>query len=293
MIPFGIENTKNSKYPLFDLPVDFVVYDKITADILNLYGKFPCKIRCCVFAYLIEGEASATINLWKYTIKKGDFVIIMPGSFIQIDKVSNDIRIGIMAFSSSFLKTVNFWKSMSPLMITVFKKPILTLDENLGEIYGEAIGLLTRASLLNTDIISPHIAADVMKIIIESLSEAMQRNMVKSNDRTHSSRDHEILSEFLQLAFENYREEHKISFYAHEANLTLSHFCNVISKASGMTPQEIIMNLIIMDAKTQLRGSDATVSSIAASLGFPTPTTFNRYFRTYTQMTPQEYRNSK
>ena len=101
-----------------------------------------------------------------------------------------------------------------------------------------------------------------------------------------------MLSEFLQLAFENYREEHKISFYAHEVNLTLSHFCNVISKTTGMTPQEIIMNMIIMDAKTQLKGTQAPVSKIALSLGFPTPTTFTRYFRTYTGMTPQEYRNS-
>ena len=59
-----------------------------------------------------------------------------------------------------------------------------------------------------------------------------------------------------------------------------------------MTPQEIIMNMIIMDAKTQLKGTPTPVSKIALSLGFPTPTTFTRYFRTYTGMTPQEYRNS-
>lgn len=130
-----------------------------------------------------------------------------------------------------------------------------------------------------------------MGILVESLSESLS-NQTIANKRENQSRDHVVLSEFLQLAFENYREEHKISFYAHEVNLTLSHFCNVISKTTGMTPQEIIMNMIIMDAKTQLKGSDATVSKIAASLGFPTPTTFTRYFRTYTGMTPQEYRNS-
>ena len=130
-----------------------------------------------------------------------------------------------------------------------------------------------------------------MGILVESLSESLS-NQTIANKRENQSRDHVILSEFLQLAFENYREEHKISFYAHEVNLTLSHFCNVISKTTVMTPQEIIMNMIIMDAKTQLKGSDATVSKIAASLGFPTPTTFTRYFRTYTGMTPQEYRNS-
>ena len=76
----------------------------------------------------------------------------------------------------------------------------------------------------------------------------------------------------MQLALENYRTEHKISFYAHEASLTLSHFCNVISKTTGMTAQHIIMNLIIMDAKNQLKSTDLPVKEIAQTLGF-TPTT--------------------
>ena len=59
-----------------------------------------------------------------------------------------------------------------------------------------------------------------------------------------------------------------------------------------MTPQEIIMNMIIKDAKTQLKATKMPIADIATSLGFPTPTTFTRYFRTYTGITPQEYRNS-
>ena len=47
-----------------------------------------------------------------------------------------------------------------------------------------------------------------------------------------------------------------------------------------------------MDAKSQLKDSDAQVKEIAKSLGFKTPTTFNRYFKTYTGITPQEYRNT-
>ena len=54
----------------------------------------------------------------------------------------------------------------------------------------------------------------------------------------------------------------------------------------------LIMNLIIMDAKTQLKRTSHTAARISASLNFSTPTSFNRYFRKYTGMTPQEYRKS-
>lgn len=285
-----IDETK--KLPQFDLPTEFIVYNNITASLLNFYGKFPCKIEACIFAFCVKGKVNATVNLWEYEIKQNDFIVLLPGSFIQISKVSEDAQLSFAGFSSAFLQSVNFWKTISSLLMPVFKNPILTLHSQLASIYSESFSLLTRASQLPESLLSTNIIKSVLDLFVESLSEALKKNLVQQ-ENTPSTREQKVLSEFLQLAFENYRYEHKISFYAHEVNLTLSHFCNVISKTTGMTPQEIIMHLIIMDAKTQLKGTDSTVTKIATTLGFTTPTTFNRYFRTYTGQTPQEYRNSK
>lgn len=279
------------KMPLFDLPIDFIVYDNINIDILNNYAKFPCKIQACIFAYVNQGTVKSSINLWEFEVKALDFVVIMPGTFIQIHEVSPDTKISFIGFSSKFLTNINFMRSMSKFMMPLFRNPVLKLDSEIGPIYSDAMSLLARASRIDKIVISHQTIRNIMGIFVDTLSEALSQHVV-SNKRDNQTREHTILSEFLQLAFENYRDEHKISFYAHEINLTLSHFCNVISRATGMTPQEIIMNMIIMDAKTQLKSSDLTVSKIALSLGFPTPTTFNRYFRKYTGMTPQEYRNS-
>ena len=283
---------KGEQLPLFDLPVDYLVYDNVNMDILSNYTQFPCRIQCGVLAYLNQGCVKSTINLWDYEVRHSNFVVVMPGTFIQIREISPDTRISFIGFSSKFMQSVNFLKSMSKIMMPPFRNPVLELEPAISELYGDAMSLLARAGRLGNDSpITPTVIKSIMDIFVESISAIIAKQKV-SDKREGQSREHAVLSEFLQLAFENYREEHKISFYAHEVNLTLSHFCNVISKTTGMTPQEIIMNMIIMDAKTQLKGSDATVSRIAASLGFPTPTTFTRYFRTYTGMTPQEYRNS-
>ena len=150
---------------------------------------------------------------------------------------------------------------------------------------------MTRVNDYSTAFQAGSIAQNAMALTIDILSNAIKSHRLRS-DRRPTTREQEIVAQFLQIAFENYREEHRISFYAHEANLTLSHFCNVISKSIGMTPQEVIMNLIIMDAKTQLKRTSHTAARISASLNFSTPTSFNRYFRKYTGMTPQEYRKS-
>lgn len=286
-----LEIDKSQKLPQFDLPVDFMVYDNVTSNLLNFYGKFPCKIDAFILAFIVKGKVKVTINLWEYEVKTNDFIILIPGTFIQIHEVSDDTQISFAGFSSKFLNTMNFWRIMSTLLMPIFKNPVLSMKSDLAHIYGDALSLLTRASELTETIISPNIIKGILTLFIDSVSESLKNNLAIQKD-TPSTREQNIVAEFLQLAFENYREEHKISFYAHEINLTLSHFCNVISKTTGMTPQEIIMHLIIMDAKTQLKGTDASVTKIASTLGFATPTTFNRYFRTYTGMTPQEYRFS-
>ncbi len=284
--------TPDNNMPLFDIPGDFIVLDDITGDLLKFYAQFPCKLETCVFTYITSGSVSATINLWDYNLSANDLVVIVPGTFIQIKEVSPDLKISVAAYSSAFVKNLNLWKSLSPIISQIFSKPIFHLSEELGILLSDIISLIRRANSTKPDLISPNMAHHVMNIIIETIVQGLNANLA-SCDKTNNTREQQILHEFLQLVFENYREQHKISFYAREVNLTLSHFCNVISKTTGMTAQEIIMNMIIMDAKTQLKATRAQVSNIAYSLGFSTPTTFTRYFRTYTGMTPQEYRNSK
>ena len=279
------------KLPQFDLPVDIIVYDNVHADLLKCYASFPCKIEACIFCYVVSGNVTVTINLWDYEIRAHDFVVIMPGSFLQIKAVSNDLQVAFEGFSSAFLKHMNFWKMLSPIMLQVFQSPVFSLEPELADIFRDIFSVMTRINDYSSAFQAGSIAQNAMALTIDILSNAIKSHRLRG-DRRPTTREQEIVAQFLQIAFENYREEHRISFYAQEANLTLSHFCNVISKSIGMTPQEVIMNLIIMDAKTQLKRTSHTAARISASLNFSTPTSFNRYFRKYTGMTPQEYRKS-
>ena len=252
----------------FDVSADFVVYENIGSDLMGYYSRFPCKLESCCLCYVVRGNLKATINLGTFNIVANDFVVLMPGGFLQIHEMSDDT------------------------LISFVKSPVFSLDTDMGNFYRDSFSIMTRVSKFDPSFMTHSIAQSALVVAIDMLSNAISHNMVKGASLKNSSRDQTIVGEFVQLALENYRSEHKISFYAHEASLTLSHFCNVISKTTGMTAQQIIMNLIIMDAKTQLINTDFPVQAIAHTLGFTSPTTFNRYFKTYTGMTPQEYRNS-
>lgn len=283
-------NPTQETLPKFDLPVPFIAGDYITAEILNLYQPAPCRIEACIFALCAKGSIRVHINLKEYLIKENDIVVLAPGSFIQVHESSPDCQVGFIGFSAGIMKESGFQKNLSPYMPLLLDKPVLPLAPPDAGLCRDAAALLARVQERRDISLDHRMLGHIMGLFTESIRLLYDRQADEKG--TYRTRDREILGEFLQLAFENYREEHKVLFYAQAAGLTLSHFCSVISRTSGQTAQEILKSLIIIDAKAQLRNTKATVTQIAYSLGFHTPTTFNRYFRTYTGTTPQEYRNN-
>lgn len=275
--------------PKVDLPVELLVDDRIDALILNMYNKCPCRIKAAVFVLCISGEVDVTINLKKYTISANDFVTLLPDSFIQIHCASDDTRICFLGFSSQFITQIHFWKKISDFFVLLMNRPIINLSNKKVQIYSDAFSIMSRIGEEGCVTLTPALTQPIADFFLQVILDIYRSNNVR---KATVPRGQEILGDFLRLAFENYKTEHQVAFYARTIGLSLSHFCATISKASGKTAQEIITRLIILDAKAQLKSSNLPVNQIALSLGFTTPTTFNRYFRKYVGMTPEKYRSS-
>lgn len=281
----------NETIPLFDLPVDFLVDDNIRGNILELYKMFPCQIKAGIFALCIEGEIKVTLNLHEYTVKKNDFVVIIPGSFIQIHSAGSQARVAFMGFSSNFIHAMNYWKYMTDHLSIALIHPIIPLPESNAAFFLDTFSLLTKAANGQIQLFNKQIISSIMDIFYNALKIIYENTFSDFKEDKKRPREYEVLKEFLQLVFENYKQEHKVSFYANEIGLTLSHFCATIKKATGKTAQDIIREFIIMDAKAQLKNGTDKINKIAKSLGF-SATAFNRFFLEYAKMTPLEYRNS-
>lgn len=276
--------------PKFDLPVDFIAGNNITGEILNLYGRFPCKIKAGIFVLCVQGSARATVNLTEFTIRKNDFITLPPGCFIQIHEVSDDIKLYFAGFSSTFVSHINYIKTISNYLPVIFDRPVMPLPEHIARLYEQAFDLLINAYSMPKTIENKEILKAVFTIFMQGVIELYKNHTPYSN--APMTRNMEICREFVQLAMENYTKEHSVSYYAKRLNITLQHFCYVIKKVSGRTALDILSNIIIMDAKAQLKSTDLPVKKIAFALGFDNLSFFNKYFRQHVGMTPQEYRES-
>ncbi len=275
-------------FPLYDIPVDYIMDDDITGELLDMYKMFPAKIKAGVFAVCTRGEVRVTLNLEEYTVKANDFITVIPGSFMQIHEVSKDTSIAFVGFSSSFINTIHFWKTITDKLAVLLNNPIVQMNPEHTEFFRESILLLTKAASSEKSLIDSEIMLHIVEIFYKTLETIYSK--VENPTEKREPREYEILGKFIRLAFENYAHEHKATFYADEIGLTLSHFCATIKRATGKTVQDIIQELILNDAKAQLKTTDAKINKIAQSLGF-SATGFNRYFLKYVKMTPLEYRN--
>ena len=111
----------------------------------------------------------------------------------------------------------------------------------------------------------------------------------KSEDGT-STRSRIILEDFLLLVRDHHTKERNLSFYADKLYLTPKYLSKLIKSVSGKSAHEWIDSFVILEAKNLLKYSDMSIKAIVYELNFPNQTTFYRFFKTKTGMTPSEYR---
>ena len=75
-------------------------------------------------------------------------------------------------------------------------------------------------------------------------------------------------------------------------NITPTHLSNTVKHVTGKTVMDIISEVVIVDAKAQLKSTNIPIHEIAESLNFPNVSFFGKYFKRLTGMSPQQYRNS-
>jgi len=71
-----------------------------------------------------------------------------------------------------------------------------------------------------------------------------------------------------------------------------SYLYRLFRQVTGKSLSEYIAEVKAAKARELLIRNDMKISEISAALGFETPSYFTRFFRKYTNLSPQEYRNS-
>ena len=275
-----------NEIPKLDLPEDVITGRLMNTNILSLYTNFPCRLKAKIFVFCKKGNIEASINMENYVIKGNCIAIVPHGSILKINKIEDDIELYFIGFSSSFLKQINPVKSIVDTHYAIKRKPVLELNPKIAQAVYENIEPFVRTqeegAILNNDF-NRHIFMAIMYglgILYEN--EKPNSELLSTNER--------ITQNFSQAVMDNYIKERNVSFYANLLRITPAYLSTIIKQTTGKTCTDIIAEMVIMDAKAQLKSTNLPIQEIAYSLNFTNVSFFGKYFKRHVGIGPLEYR---
>lgn len=277
---------QSEKIPLIDCPFDYL-FGEASGKILNEYGRFPCKIQCAVYAFMLKGTAHATLNITRSEFKENDLIYVQPGSFFLVHDFSEDAQLVYIVFSSSFVEKHSYAMRRMTFSSQSFN-PIVHLNSEQAGVVVHFSELLEEA--VNT---TPSMVTAERMVLVFNLIHQTYSELCTTDAQTVFAQDRksEIYQEYNDLVLAHYHEWHHVSAYAEALHITVPHLCSTIKQASGRTAGDIIVDAILMDAKAQLKISTLPIKEIANGLGFENVALFNRFFKSHVGITPKAYRN--
>ncbi|MDB5146613.1 MAG: helix-turn-helix protein [Mucilaginibacter sp.] len=112
-------------------------------------------------------------------------------------------------------------------------------------------------------------------------------------DEKNQDQKLDIFRKFNLLVEGNFRSEHSVNFYAGLLNKSPKTLSNIFSLYNDKTPQQVIQNRIIVEARRLLNYTSKSVKQITYELGFEDPAYFCNFFKRHTKQTPVEFRSEK
>lgn len=113
----------------------------------------------------------------------------------------------------------------------------------------------------------------------------------RKNKLNETSANKRVSMQFHSDLAQHFRKHHDVGFYAERAYLTPKYFSAVVKQETGHNAAYWIRVKIIAEAKMLLHiRHDLSVQAIADMLGFSEQSTFSRYFKHETGVSPTEFR---
>jgi AraC-like DNA-binding protein len=266
---------------------DFFVADE--KQLLSL-SEYPYRSDGYIVGICTRGTAQVEVNLQVYEAKPDAMLLATPFHVLRIYDSSDDFLCRFIVFSkafltensvnSHFLESFGYFKSASIPVIY----PETSDARMLLQIY-----LLIQQKLEREG--HPYNVEISRSILITLLYEIQavyeKQHLIIKGKQT---RKQELNMLFQDLVFQHYKSHRNVQYYADALFVSPKHLTETIKEVTGRTAGEWIDDAVVLEAKVLLRNHDLSIAGVAESIHFPDQSSFGKYFKKHTGLSPSEYR---
>lgn len=241
-----------------------------------------------IFCFCISGTFSFSINGRQYAIRGGEAAVCLPKNIFTPTGTSGTFEVTLLALNSDYLHSLPLSPDFLQLK-RIADYPCVAWSGPELEDIRILNGIMRRYD--RNDAISRRLRDSLMlSVLLLIQSCCTDRNCRSGNPKP--SRKENMTREFFDLLLKNYGHERRVSFYADELCVSPKTLSDAVKSTTGHTVLEWINEAVVADAKRSLKTTGMTVLQISEQMHFQTLSSFVRFFRQHTGMTPLEYRNN-
>lgn len=246
-----------------------------------------------VYAFVIitEGWLKMTFNKTKLKLCKNDMFVHFPKLGITVKETSPDYRAIALAVDTAYATTSSTFKQLLQTTYIPVKKltaPKFTLSQE------SATMLCNRMRELIECLRSEHRYKEKKSFLLYVLFlldlQHLQENAFHL--KAISTQNEKLCADFIQLLSQHYMEQHNIKFYADQLNITPTYLSRVVSKTTGNTVMNFIDHKLLHEAQRMLKTTHLSVKEIASRMQFTDASSFTRFYKRMSGITPKEFRYS-
>jgi AraC family transcriptional regulator, transcriptional activator of pobA len=257
-----------------------------TNKVLNPYRSNYYGIGLCQ-----TGKATLKANLETYNIKKDSLITLSPQIVKQWMMRSNDYQTLAIFFTKEFLiqnsvdknilESFAFFEANAKHVSQINKEHSSKVNKILDEIQGK---------LASTHPYKNEIIRSYIQVLLHEISAIYNQDNFKVVYK--QTRSAQIVDEFKRLVNMHYTTERSVQYYAELQFVTAKHLTETVKNETGKSAKEWIDEMVVLEAKVLLQDASLTIGHIAASLSFTDQSTFGKYFKNLTGISPVAYKQS-
>ena len=239
------------------------------------------------FIFLTRGSTLRSKALNPYSIGENTFFFLPAYQITHHEFMSEDVEGYFCHFNfemlTNHLPQHNILRDFPFLQF--IGNPIIQIDLSVTPFI---INILKRLEFAYVEDETAHF--DIFAIYLLTLFTEVRRfyNPIASGKKNTALM---ITQNFKDALSRHIYQKQKVIDYAELLNVSPNHLNKCIKAATGQSAQDILNDMIILEAKVLLKQTDMQISEIAYKLSQQNHSDFSRFFKSKTGMSPKEYKH--
>lgn len=240
------------------------------------------------FVFLTNGTSTRSKGLDKYFFSADTFFFLPAYQISTHELMSADAK----GYYCHFDNEIFNCKWLKPDILTEFTflqfigNPLITIDNDTRKHLLNLLERLESEYEHNADYNLDVIRVNLLALLMEVKRFAKQEKVTENAALRIAQQYKNKLSRYIY-------EKSTVAEYAAMLSVSPNHLNKCVKAATGKSAQELLGEMVLLEAKVLLRQTSLTVNEIAWKIGKEDPSDFIRFFKSKTGQTPTEYRKTE